>query len=690
MASQSFDVSRLRNGPINFEHRRSLLDDPFTGDRLPERLGNGPVERKRMTDVICMVICLIFLLIFIIFAIVYGVWNNYGLITKPVDSDARICGEDEAVKNYPYLMLFKFERNYRSVCVKRCPVFDYNQIKYNSDGSNESYIQPLYYENYTKVVKNPYTFGASKSDKNSNFDYDPDFASNYFTEEQFNIYRSNYKLDCVTNSDVTDCSHNKADGINYYDSRPYTLNICFPLSPRIMRRMSFFGDISAGFYADIAAAKWLIFGSMIVALILGCLFLFLSSFFIQWLIWVTLVVFILVTLFTGVVCWIIAFGDYSDLLAKRNYSPYLVKKYSQLNQEKWQMILVGLVCFLLAIAVAAFALFNIKSIKQASSLMKCTAVVLLKSPQLIILGLICFVIQVLTIFLALWIFVGIYTSGNQVRDATAGEPIPQFELGFFRWTFGVLTIISTYWIVSFINNFADFVSAATTVNSYFKVKNAFFGAVGHAFKYHLGSIALASLIMPFLSLLQLCFGWIFDLLTATGNEGDPNIAQKICSKICICIVYPYRRCVLRAEESAFGMVHMASANFWVCSKEVYYLFLAYNNKVGKLDLVSNIYKMLIVISISLLNASMFYWIMMYFNYFVREVHNPFIPTCVIFVTSALIILIFMNIYSTVTEATVLSYLVEVDTGRMPQNPELNKVIQKAETTNGANRYDPLK
>lgn len=693
MAQHSFDISKSaqpNNGPVTFEHRRSLLDDPFTGDRLPERLGNGPVERKRMTDTICMFACLGFLLLFTVLAVIYGFWNDYHLITKPMDSDARICGEDEPVRDHKYLLLFKFDRNYRSVCVKRCPVFDYNQIKYNPAGTNTSYIQPLYYENYTRVVKRPYAFGYGSSDtRNSNFDYDPDFASGYFTEEDFNTYRANFKIDCVPNSDITDCKHNPANGINYYDSRPYSLNVCFPLSPKIMRRLQIFGDMSAGFYADLAAAKWLIFGSMLVALGLSLLFLYLSSFFIQWLIWVMIVAFALFATLVGILCWVVAFGDYSKMLSTRNYSPYLVKKYDQLHEEKWQMILAGLFLWLLAAAVVLFAVFNFKSIRQASAILKYTVTVIAKNFHLVVLAIVCFCLQVLTIFLALWMLVGIYTSGELVRDSVVGEPIPRFSLGFFRWVFGIFVVVCTYWFVCFINNFADFVAAATTVNFYFGKKNGFGGAVGHACRYHLGSIALASLIMPPISLLQLCFGWLFDLLTAVGNEGEENAAQRIGSKVCICFVYPYRRWVLRATEAAFGMVHMASADFWVCSKETYYLFLAYSHKIGKLDLVANLYKLVVVFSIALLNALLFYGIMS-IEYFVREVTNPFIPLAAIFLSSLLIGLLFMNIYTTVTEAAVMCYLVETDTGRMPRIPELNVAMQQAEVGNSLNRYDPLK
>ena len=127
--SHSFDVSKYGNGPITFEHRRSLVDDDFLGDRMPERLGNGPVEHRRRTDMLCMVICCVFFLAFIVLTFVYSFINKYDILLHPLDSDARTCGLDSVVKDYPYLYIFKFEKNYRSVCVKSCLRFDYNQVK---------------------------------------------------------------------------------------------------------------------------------------------------------------------------------------------------------------------------------------------------------------------------------------------------------------------------------------------------------------------------------------------------------------------------------------------------------------------------------------------------------------------------------------------------------------------------------
>lgn len=687
----SADLNKFGNGPVDFDHRRSVVADDFLGDRLPERLGKGPVERRRMTDFLCLLICIAFLVFFVIFAFIYGFWNNYKMLTKPMDSDARICGQDDPVKNFPYLYVFKFEKNYRSVCVRDCLKFDYNQIKFNATGTATDYVRPLYYENYTTAVPRSYLTGKGSGSKSTSFEYDDDFAAGYFTKADFNAYRQRLSLDCVPNTDVTSCVQNVGDGINYYDSRPYTLNVCFPLSPKIMRRMAFFGDISAGVLTDWHAARWMIFASMLTALLLGALFLYLSSFFIGWLIWVMIGVFVLLAIATGIVCWMIAFGDYTSWLQSRNYKPYLVKKYSDLNNQKWWMFFAGLFCFIVAGSVAFLTWVHRKSVKQAAAILQYAATVILKHPQLVVLAIVCFVLQVVVIFLGIWILLGIYTSGTLNRDSTAGEPIPSFSIGFFRWVFIIITLIAIYWIVNFINNFADFISSATAVNFYFQRPGRFLNAAKDTVTYHLGSVALASTFLGPVTLLQLVFGWLFDLMTATGLEGNPNAAQKFMGKVCVCFIYPYKKFILRLNETGFAMVYLASCDYCQASKEVYYMFLSYVNKVGKLDLVACMYKLAVALTVAIANASLYYWIFVGSDYYVRNINNAFLPTVLIFFVTLLITLIFLNIYTTVAQASVLCYLVQLDAGLVPQNAQLNALIQRAEMGDaaGANRYTPI-
>jgi hypothetical protein len=69
------------------------------------------------------------------------------------DSEGNVCGVDAGYEKHTRLMMFKFTAPYRSVCVTECPKFDYNQIKFNADGTSTEKIEPVYIESFAKVVE---------------------------------------------------------------------------------------------------------------------------------------------------------------------------------------------------------------------------------------------------------------------------------------------------------------------------------------------------------------------------------------------------------------------------------------------------------------------------------------------------------------------------------------------------------
>lgn len=694
--SAPYDSSKYGNGPVTFELRRSVQEDNFLGDRLPDRLGNGPVETRKSTDSICLIIYCLFFLLLVILSIVFLFGTNNKMLYKPMDSESRVCGQDPEVKDFPFLYMLKFSANYVSVCVKECPRFDYNQIKYNSDGQNSSLIQPLYFENYTSVVPRSYIYGEDDPAANTDadkFQFDAGFANGYFTASQFNAYLDRLSLKCSTNLDVPSCARNPSKGINYYDSRPYTSNVCFPLTPKLMKHLGVFGDISHGVFEDLDAAFWMIMLSLLIAFVLGLVFLFCSSFMITCLIWVQIALFVLLCMVIGIACIVLAFGNYDSYLESKDVRPYLVSKAQGLRASRWWVLFAGIGFIILGVVVLLVAIYYKTDISRASVILKYSSTVIMRNLLVVLLGVLCFLAQIFFLMVGLWLLVSLYTSGDVIRDTVLGYPLPRFSVGFFRWVLILLVLFAMYWTATFINNLADFVTSGTAVNFYFARASRFIPAFKDTLAYHLGSVALGSLILAPISLVQLAFGWLYDVFTATGLEGEPNAIQKCCGKICCCCFTPYKKYFLRVTETAFSMIYLTSANFCPSSKETYYLLMSYKDKVGSIDFVTTFYKLITVLLVSTLNTYLFYGIFVYFDYYVKNVSNPFVPCFVIFLTTLLITIIFMNIYTTVVQTCIICYLVELDVNRVPRIEELNQLIQKSEDLappKAANRYNPLK
>ena len=92
-----------------------------------------PVKERGMTDCLCLILFLLVCIVMIASTVYILVNSDAERLTRLYDSSGNDCGTGD-VKDYPFLYMQTFKKPFRSVCVKECPKFDYNEIRFNSDG----------------------------------------------------------------------------------------------------------------------------------------------------------------------------------------------------------------------------------------------------------------------------------------------------------------------------------------------------------------------------------------------------------------------------------------------------------------------------------------------------------------------------------------------------------------------------
>lgn len=324
-------------GPIEFENRKSFPTDnadKYMGEKMPLRMGDGPVRSRRMTD---LLFCFIFLLVFgawIAVGIIYAIKGSPLNWDEVLDSEGRICGKSDGVRDFPYLYLLKWDAPYKSVCVRNCPKFDYNQIKYNSTGTNTTYIQPVYFENLTNVIPD-YEPDIDEQDfATTNFGYHANDFSTYFTKQQYDDYTNRIVLSCATNADAPSCTQDVSQNRVFYDSRPAFTHVCVPINPEEAGAAAAIGNISASWLKDLQTARWMIIISVFTAFIVTLIFLWLTNLFITIIIWIQTAVAIFFMLALTVLCFFMAFGDHRQMLINNDASPAAIRSYQNLKQYK--------------------------------------------------------------------------------------------------------------------------------------------------------------------------------------------------------------------------------------------------------------------------------------------------------------------------------------------------------------------
>lgn len=251
------------------------------------------------------------------------------------------------------------------------------------------------------------------------------------------------------------------------------------------------------------------------------------------------------------------------------------------------------------------------------------------NPGILILVLFMFVVQLAVVLVGLWFLVSCYSSGTVYKNTTVGNPIKTYKLQWYSWVALIFILIVWIWMFLFINNLGDYMVSAITCEDYFKVKGGFrgfCGAICNTLIYHLGSVAMASLVLLPCSIMQFLFGWIYDLGTKTGDEkGQANKLQKCLSTVCCCLFWPYKKLFMRIGEWGFPMSYLASANFIPSSKEGYYLLLTYQNILGDVAIVNLLYKLTGTLAIAFLNTFIAWLFFRYLPYYAEKLESPLMP-----------------------------------------------------------------
>lgn len=654
------------------DYDESNLDEKFMGKTVPSKLLTGPNEQKKCTDLLC---CLIFVLL--VGGIGFATFVHYpnskiGLMTTPRDSVGNVCGVTAEVKDYPHLYMIKLSSPYRSVCVKSCPSFDYNQIRYNSTGTNSSAAPPVVsFEDFSDAVKlhNTSWDGTTKSaeidsvDDPDLFAYDAEAAKGYYTEAQFNAYLNRNTLECRTNSNVSSCAHNPANKVYHYDSRSVLFNLCFPLAPRLLKFASFTSDLKVGFINDLKNAWWVILLSVVACVLIGGIFLLISTYFLPILVWVQIALAVVLLLALGGlgIWYAIDSKDpkFQQGLEKADAYNASVKSTAEtLSKRIWLLWLISIIFILLGLYLLYSVIVSRKAISISLGVLQFSAKFIVGNLGVVVVALIAFVLQVITFVVMILGLLVLHTSGD-ISSTDTGSPIPQFKYTIGKWFLMIGGFVCVYWVVIFWNNLSDIICGGRASYFYFNKDTGIIKTTISVIIFHLGTVALCSLILVPCTILQLLFGWFYAMFT----DDKPNFIQTIVTKVCCCLVRPYQKFINRTSEVGLTMAFFSSCNFCPSTKRNHYLAKRVEERIGSSSFISFLFKITGMIAIAALNTLAWSWLLKKTPYFQKKIENPLVPMFAIGVFGFIVAALFMSIYSTACDAFTMCLEIELDHGK---------------------------
>jgi hypothetical protein len=510
----------------------------------------GKRSRDKRTDTFMIPIFLLITAFTILLFLLYVPQGNYGLADKVLDSEARVCGVDEAVKKYPYLYMVNFEKNYRSVCVAACPQFDYNQIIYNSTGSNKTSIQPLLFED----LGTPSGILFFREDDNETvFQFDEYLAQNKYDKDRFENYVSRYNLDCSINNDINTCKHDKSKGMFIYDSRLVDNKVCVPVSPRIRLKSTILNSLVSQEPFEISDGKWAVVFCVGTGLLLSILFGAMVSCCMTCMLWTGIILGGICAILVGGLLMLVGLQGsnpyVSPVLEAMSMEPFIIGRVAgYIKTQLMLMFLGGLSLVVIAIAMPITAIVRHRAVRNSALLLESGHAFIVKRRAILAASLVGFLAVLLGVTFLYFGDYGIYFSGNLIRDPVVGYPFSEFNFPIYKRFLMWLFVLGALWLILSIANLLDWTTTDAAILDYY---NANEKPVQESLKNvvpHIGSVLLGGALFLPLAIVRVICAPFFLLFSIPGNH-----QYWIKIKQIACWNSWYYKYVLRLNEQAYAI-----------------------------------------------------------------------------------------------------------------------------------------
>lgn len=263
-----------------------------------------------------------------------------------------------------------------------------------------------------------------------------------------------------------------------------------------------------------------------------------------------------------------------------------------------------------------------------------------------------------------------------------------FQYAGLWWLFHLL------WMIQFFFYFSYLVFAGATADWYFTNRDAkgnkqrgtgpgqlskwpIVQAFCRTLRYHLGTVAVTSLIIAIIQLIRI----IVHYLEKKTRGHPPNKVQKALFCMLKCCLRCLECCMDKINKNALIWCAIYGDNF--CTSACSSFALVWRNlaRVAALHVVSNIILLIAKICIALLTAGICGALMIYVSYWSDVITSPIAPSIIIFILAFAVATLFMSVFHAVIDSIFLCFLVDSeanDGGEMKASRSLQKLVGKYE------------
>jgi len=327
-----------------------------------------------------------------------------------------------------------------------------------------------------------------------------------------------------------------------------------------------------------------------------------------------------------------------------------------LNQKIWTSMFVILVVFDAIFLLLIIFLFD--RIRLSVGIIKCVSHVFGKVPQLFFFPIFIYILEFIWWAYVIGVAVVLFGAGKpyDVYDYTNSVHKIQYKYDTLIQGFSIAHFIGFLWITWFISALGQTTIAGVIADYYFTEepkksnlrKHIVFSSFGRALKYHVGSLAFGSLIITIMTIIRMVIEYIDQ-----KTKASQSTLAKCCIKCMKCCFLCLDRILKYITRNAYIMIAIHGYNFWNACKQAFNLLLrnvarcATLNFVGDFTLfMGKVFVCGVVTAVA----------MLFFSKVVEGVTYAIIPAIIVFLISFLASGAFTGVFEMGIDSMFLCFL----------------------------------